>query len=80
MADKINKKLSEDELDQVSGGQIFNATNIIGHDKDKPWDVLNDKGEVIGRGADRDEAIWIAGQKGVSRDEIQWDEVRRMRG
>ncbi len=81
MDDKMIRKLSEDDLDQVSGGQIFDASNIIGHEDGRPWEVLNDKGEVVGRASNRDEAIWIAGQRGVSRDEVKtWDEVRKMRG
>ncbi len=80
MDEKMKRKLSDDDLDQVSGGEIFNAVNISGHDLNNPWEVLNEKGEVIGRAPTRDDAIWLAGNKGVSSREVKtWEEVEQMR-
>ncbi|MCR4909440.1 MAG: hypothetical protein K5985_11475 [Lachnospiraceae bacterium] len=73
-------RLNDNALDQVSGGAIFEASGISGHDPKNPWEVLNEKGEVLDRAATRDDAIWLAGKNGVSRDEVTWDDVLKMRG
>jgi hypothetical protein len=81
MSEEI-RKLSEDELDGVSGGAIFNASNIIGSNKDKPWEVLDDKGNIVRdkngnelRFASRDDAVAAAATAGVGWDEVNWNWV-----
>ena len=81
MSDEI-RKLSEDELDGVSGGAIFNAINIIGSNKDKPWEVLDDKGNIVRdkdgnelRFASRDDAVAAASRAGVGWNEVDWNWV-----
>ena len=41
--EKAGIRLTEDELNKVSGGFIFNATNSSGSDPIHPWEVLDDK-------------------------------------
>ncbi len=72
--------LTDDELNKVAGGAIFDATGIAGHDAGLSWEVLNEKGEIVGHAADREEAASLAGPLGVSGDEVSWDAVKRMRG
>ena len=81
MSDEI-RKLSEEELDGVSGGVIFNASNIIGSNKDKPWEVLDEKGNIVRdkdgnelRFASRDDAVAAAATAGVSWKEVDWNWV-----
>ena len=78
MSDEI-RKLSEDELDGVSGGAIFNASNIIGSTEGKPWEVLDDKGNIKRdkdgnelRFASRDDAVAAAARAGVGYNEVDW--------
>ena len=72
--------LNNDELDQVAGGEIYEASYTPGHNPEKPWEVLDDKGNVLGSAATRNDAIWLASCKGVSRKEVTWDDVLNMRG
>ncbi|MBO4374220.1 MAG: bacteriocin [Lachnospiraceae bacterium] len=81
------EKINDDDLQNVSGGLIFNASNIQGADPDKPWEVLDDH---------TGNNIWINGEKqvfatqkeaedaakriGANTLEISWDEVQRLRG
>ena len=72
--------LNNDELDQVAGGEIFESSDIPGHNPEKPWEILDDKGNVLDCAATGDDAIWLASCKGVSRKEVTWDDVLNMRG
>ncbi len=72
--------LADDELDKVAGGAIFDASGICGSDPERPWEVLDDKGEVVGRAASRFDAIGLAVSMGVNYNEVGWDDVLRMRG
>ncbi|MBR1524746.1 MAG: hypothetical protein IJ641_09885 [Lachnospiraceae bacterium] len=79
--EKINTKLDEDDLENVSGGVIFNATGIIGADSNNPWELLDDtNGSTLGRFPTRDDAIAAAGAKGKNHMEINWDQVQQLRG
>ena len=61
MSDIDKKKIDENERDKVSGGLIFNASNIIGSDYDRPFEVLDDvTGDVVARGRTYDEAVSYA--------------------
>ncbi len=79
MADEKNK-LTDEEIENVSGGQIFYAKNISNADPDKLWEVLNEKGEVVDRAETRDKAIWLAGKHDVNFEEVKWEDVQKMRG
>lgn len=74
------RKLSDETIEQVSGGAIFNAKDIDGSDHNNPWEVLDGKGNVLGRYKTRDEAIYNAGYHRVGGNEVDWDTVQRMRG
>ena len=39
--------LNNDQLDQVAGGEIFEASYTPGHNPEKPWKILDDKGNVL---------------------------------
>ncbi|MCR4739430.1 MAG: bacteriocin [Lachnospiraceae bacterium] len=54
------KKINDDELDQVSGGYIFNAAGVEGT-PDFPWEVLNNNtGLPMASFKTRDEAVRYA--------------------
>ena len=72
-------KLNDEELEQVSGGAIFNASGISGSDPGNPWEVLDGNGNVKGRYPTREMAIYNAGKMNVDFFEVSWDQVQAMR-
>ena len=72
------QKLLDNDLKNITGGYIFNANGIIGADKDKPWELLNEKGDVIERYSNKDEAIYNAGKKNEKYMEINWEQVLQL--
>lgn len=75
------ERIDDSNLENVSGGVIFNSSGIIGADKNNPWEVLDDRnGNVIGRYATRDDAIANAGKSGQNHMEVNWDQVQQLRG
>ncbi len=73
-------KINDNDLEQISGGQIFYAKGISGSDPDKPWEVVNEKGEVIDRADSKEYAIWLAGKHNVNFEEVDWKKLCEMRG
>ena len=76
------KKLSEDDLENVSGGIVFDAHDIVGGDEDfdHVWQVLDDKtGRVLQRCSTRDDARQWARDNNQNRMEITWDQVCQLR-
>ena len=77
----MKNMLTDDELNNVAGGVIFNASGISGADHNNPWEVLDDKtGDVRGRFANRDDAVAYAGRMGQNHMEVNWDQVQQLRG
>lgn len=78
--DKTLEKMSDDQLDGVAGGVIFNAGDIDGSDRDYPWEVLDSRnGRVIRRFRNRRDAADYAWHIGESEREVDWNEVCDMR-
>ena len=78
------QKLENVDLDQVSGGVIFNAAGISGSDPNRPWEVLdNNNGNVIDRYANREDAARRArefGNNPMNDLEVNWSQVQQLRG
>ena len=56
-----NKKVSDNELENVAGGMVFNATGTSEADPSRPWEVIhNNTGEILGRYSTQDEACQAA--------------------
>lgn len=77
-------RLSDDDLEGVSGGVLFNASKISGADPGKPWEVLdNNNGNVLNRFTNRADAEkWTRdtyGNAGGNTMEVNWDQVQAMR-
>ncbi|MCR5625702.1 MAG: hypothetical protein K6F99_00135 [Lachnospiraceae bacterium] len=70
-----NNKLDLNDLENVSGGAIFNASNISGADKNNPIELINAKGDTMKRFSDMNEAIKYAKDNGYSTQQLTWDEV-----
>ena len=76
--------VSDEELDQVAGGVIFDASNIYGADPARPWEVLdNQNGNVLARFTNRKDAEDCAKQWGsnpLNTLEVDWAQVCYLRG
>ena len=56
-------ELADDDLEQVSGGMILNATGLPECEPGRPWEVIhNNTGEVLSRWSTQNEACWAAQQ------------------
>ena len=61
-----NHAINDADLENVSGGLIFNASNIAGADPTHPWEVIDNKnGTVLARFQTRDQAVAAAQQYGA---------------
>ncbi len=80
MAD-INK-ISDEELDGVSGGMIFNAKGYEGN-PNLPWEVVaNHNCQVLAAFSTKDEAVKYAqkfGKDSYNTMEVDWITVQRLR-
>lgn len=78
-----NNAINDAELGNVSGGLIFNASNISGSDPARPWEVIDNKnGNVLARFATRDQAVAAAQQYGgnpYNAMETDWNGVCALR-
>lgn len=83
--EKKDRLLTDEELRNLSGGVVFNATNIIGADPDNPWELIdNYNGNVIARFKSKDDAIQYSHDHygyGNAMDtmEINWDQLCDLR-
>ena len=74
-----NNRLNDDQLESISGGYVFDASNIIGHQDGAPWEVINDKGDVVGRFSDYNEAVKNAQDAHLNPEMIGWDKLQELR-
>ena len=78
-----NNRIDDKELENVSGGFIFNSTGIAGADPWNNWEVIDNKtGDVISRFHTKEEALACAGSfHGSAYDtmEIKWDDLCNLR-
>lgn len=88
MAIASAQKLSDENLENVSGGAIFYAGDIAGHNPEAPWEVINDSGHdvngkgqgaVLGQFSTPGDAADAARRLGLNDQEIGWNRVRELR-
>lgn len=81
MKDIEKNRLADDEMDNVGGGLIFNASNIIGSDPCNPFEVLDDRtGDVLARANTYDQAYQYARAMGKSPEYTEdWGRVQWLR-
>ena len=77
-------KLNDSELGKVSGGFIFNASNISGSDPANPWEVIDNKnGNVLARfnneQAAKDYVTKTYGSYAYNTMEINWNDLVALR-
>ena len=79
-----DKMIKDEELDNIAGGLIFNASNISGSDPTKPWEVLDNKnGNVLMRFSNETDAVnWVTstyGNNALNTARVDWDYVQALR-
>lgn len=83
------RKLNDDNMDQVSGGYIFNSSGLYTDDHENtktPWEVLDNNGNVMVvngrelRFTNQQDAAQAARENNVSDAEVDWDWVKGRRG
>lgn len=74
-----NARISDEALDKAAGGAIFNSTGIIGADPNNQWEVLDDKGNVVARFNNEQQAKDEANRRGLGTWRASWATVQDMR-
>ncbi len=77
-------KMNDSDLENVSGGLIFNASNISGADPTHPWEVLDNKnGNVLQRFTNQQDAQnWVRntyGANALNTAQVDWNYVQALR-
>ena len=77
-------KINDSDLDNISGGLIFNASNISGSDPARPWEVLDNKnGNVLQRFTTQADAEnWVKstyGNSALNTASVDWNYVQALR-
>ena len=77
-------KINDSNLENVSGGLIFNASNISGSDPANPWEVIDNKnGNVLARfnneQAAKDYVTRTYGSYAYNTMEINWNDLVALR-
>ena len=84
MKDFKDKKLVDEQLEEVTGGVIFNSSGIIGADPNNPWEVLDNRnGNVLCRfnnKADAERQAKSYGGGAMDSLEVDWNQVLKLRG
>lgn len=81
MIDK--NRITDEELDEVSGGMIFFSQGSPDYDPYLPWEVINnDNGQVLAKFSTRAGAVEYAkrfGENSYNTMEVDWTTVDRLR-
>jgi hypothetical protein len=74
------KKLDDGQVEEVVGGYIFDSTELTGWPPGpQPWEVLDDKGDVVARFHHPGEAADFAAANGYSTEHLDWSQVQKLR-
>lgn len=81
MSDNPLKPLDDEQVEGVSGGYLLNAEHYVtGWGRlDKPYEVIDDYGEVVARFKSVNAAIAFAEENGYSTTWIDLEEVEKIR-
>ena len=81
MSDNPLKSLDDEQIEGAAGGYLFDTYELEGGYSclRKPFEVVDDKGEVIGRFWSSDDAKQFAKEKGLSTDWITLEQLQKLR-
>ncbi len=80
MKDMETMRIKDEDIEKITGGLIFYAGNINGADPNRPFEVLDEKGDVRYRAVDYNEAYRVAGEMGYNQDYTDnWDLIQVIR-
>ena len=81
MSDNPLKPLDDEQIEGVAGGYLFDAYEL----EDgytllwKPYQVIDNKGDVVGRFGSTADAQKFAEKNGYSTTWINWDQLQKLR-
>lgn len=81
MANKVLDSVSNGQLEGVAGGYIFDSSVLTHYPNvdNTPWEVLDDKGNVVTRRSDGEYAWNYALKHGYSTEILTWEQVQKLR-
>ena len=79
MSENPLKRLGDEEVDGVAGGYIFCSDDINVFPAVKPWEVIDNKGDVVVRFENYNDAVDYAKQNGYSTNWLRWHELQKLR-
>ncbi len=81
MSDNPLKPLDDGQVEDVAGGYLFNAYDLeTGPWRlEKPYEVIDDNGDVFERFASHVDAKKFAQQNGYSTDWLNWPQLQKLR-
>ena len=79
MSENPLKPLGDERADGVVGGYIFCADELNEFPVKEPWEVIDDKGDVVARFEWLNDAREYAKQNGYSTDTLSWPELEKLR-
>ena len=82
MSDKKLNRLDDEQFEGVAGGYIFDANELEANGPwllEKPYEVIDDLGDVVARFKSRAEAQNFASSNGYSTKWIKYWQVQKLR-
>ena len=76
MSDDPLKPLDDGRVEGAAGGYLFFMDNSP---NGKGWEVIDDKGDVVQSFREYSEASAYARERGYSREELSWPQLKRLR-
>ena len=79
MNGQVLSKLSDGQVEGIAGGYIFNSKVLTEGYDPNPWEILDEKGDVVDRWDTKEMAERIASGRGFSTEELTWEQVIKLR-
>ena len=79
MDDQLTGELTNEQLEGVSGGYIFDAEVLTSGNASDPWEILDNNGDVVDSWDTKEMAEWVAKTNGLSTVELTWEQVQKLR-
>lgn len=81
MSNETLKKLDDSQVEEIAGGYVFDSGEISYWTEcgATPWEVLDDKGDVVARFSHPGGAVDYAAANGYSIEHLNWKQVQKLR-
>ena len=75
MSENPLKPLNDGQVEGVAGGYLFYVEGEL----ETPWEVIDNRGNVVRRCKDRGEAYLFAKENGYGVEELYWSQLKKLR-